>query len=427
MQINLKILPKSMAELTIELSSEEIQPSLAWSAEQLSQTHNIPGFRPGKAPYHIIKQQLGEMKILETALPKIAQQSYIRALQEKNLKTVGQPEISFQKTAPGNPVIFTATFSLLPDLNLADWKQMRFKIKAREIGKEEVERVIKDLRKMQAREILVARPSQSSDKLVVDMDISLDKVPVEGGQSKNFNIYLDEDFYLPGLAEKLLNLQEGKTIEFKHPFPGNFFQKNLAGKNADFKITVKAVYERQLPDLNDDFAQSLKSKNLEDLKSLIKQNLEAEAKQKEEQKAEIEMLKTIMEKSIFGEIPEILINEEKQKMFAELKAGLADQGLSFEEYLKNIKKTEKGLAENFEQGALERAKTALILRQIAEKENISLQPEDLKKELKRLRELYKENEKIDERLAETDIQDFISRSLLNREVLKLLKQTTILK
>lgn len=421
MKIEIKDLPKSQKELTIELSLEEVKPNLVWAAQQLSNANSIQGFRPGKAPADVVQKHFGEMKILEVASEKMLKQSFFQALKEKELETVGAPHIHMEKMAPNNPFIFKATVSILPEIKLADWKKIKVSRQTKTASEEEINKVLNDLRKMQAKETIVERPATKADKMIVDMDISLDKVPVEGGQSKNYSIYLDEDFYLPGLADKLIGAKQGDILKFQHDFPEAFYNKTLAGKKADFKVNVKGVYERVLAELNEEMAKGLGQKSMEDLKKVIKENLEAEAIQKEEQRVEIEILQTIVKQTEFTDIPEILIDEEKQKMFAELKQGLEQQGLSFEDYLKNIKKTEEEIAQNFTKGAEERAKTALALRQIAKEEKVAVTPEELEQEMNRVKEMYKENDKIEERLNDPEIQNFIAVSLLNRKVLHLIK------
>lgn len=425
MQIEVKELPQSQKELTIELSAAEMESHLKWAAEQLSKAAAVEGFRPGKAPYDVIQKKFGDMKILEVAADKVVKQTFFQALKEKTIESVGAPQIKIEKMAPNNAFVYKATVSILPAITLADWKKIKLERQPKAVTEKEVDKILTDLRKMQAKEVLVERPATKADKIIVDMDILLDKVPVEGGQSKNYSIYLNEDFYLPGLAEKLINSKQGDNLEFQHDFPETFYNKILAGKKADFKVAVKGVYERTLAELNDEMAKTLGQPSAAELKKVIQENLEAEARQKEEQRLEIEMLQTIVKETQFGEIPQILIDDEKQKMFAELKQNLEHQGLSFEDYLKNLKKTEEDLAKDFAKGATERAKTALILRQIAKEEKILVSPADLKEEMDRVKEMYKENDKIDERLADPEIQDYIASSLLNRQVLHLLKDTIL--
>ncbi len=425
MQTTVKNLPQSQKELTVELTAEEMAPHIKWAAEELSKASAIEGFRPGKAPYDVVQKKFGDMKILEVAADKVVKQTFFQALKEKELETVGPPKINIQKMAPNNAFAYTAIVSILPAIKLANWKKMKLERQPKAVTDAAADKIITDLRKMQAKEVIVERAAGKTDKLVVDMDIFLDKVPVEGGQSKNYSIYLDEDFYLPGLAEKLIGAKQGDVLEFQHDFPESFYNKVLAGKKGDFKVNVKAVYERTLAELNDELAKSLGQQTVADLKKVVKQNLETEAAQKEEQRVEIEMLQTLVKDTEFGEVPEVLIDEEKQKMFEELKQSLEQQGMSFENYLKNVKKTEEEIAAGFAKGAEERAKTALALRQIAKEEKILVSPDDLKKELERVKEMYKDNEKIDERLADPEIQNFIASSLLNRQVLHLLKDVIL--
>jgi len=421
MEITLKELPKSEVEITVEVTVEEQEPYLKAAAEQISANKQIAGFRPGKAPYENVKQQFGDMTILEAALETIVKQTYFKAVKEKKLETIGAPKIDIEKSAPGNAIIYKATIALLPKITLPDWKATKISRKIKEITEDEICKVIDDVRKMQAKETLVARPAQKADKVLLDMDIQLGGVPVEGGQAKDHSVFLDEDHYIPGLADKLIGATQDQVLEFQLPFPENFYQKMLAGKNADFKINIKGVYERTLADLTDEFAKTLGQQSIEDLKKAVRENLKMEADQKEEQRVEIELLKTLTDASTFDEIPEIIITEEKQKMFAELKASLAERGLEFEDYLQNIKKTVEQLADDFTKGAMDRAKTALLIRAIAKEENIDITPEEFKAELEHVREIYKENKDVDERLAQPELQDYIAHMLLNRKVLFLLK------
>ncbi len=425
MKVELKELFKSQVELTIEVPVEEQQAHLEWAAEQLNTVKPIAGFRPGKAPYDAVKNQYGEMTILENALDKIVKQTYFKAITEKKLETVGAPKIDIEKSAPGNHIVFKATVALLPKITLADWKKIKIKRQTKETKDTEVETVLGDLRKMQAKEVLVYRPAQKPDKVLMDMNILLAGVPVEGGQAKDHSLYLDEDFYIPGLADKLIASKKNDILKFQLPFPENFYQKTLAGKKAAFKITIKGVYERTLAEVNDDFAKSLGQPSVEELKKAVRENLQMEARQKEEQRVEIEMLKKISDETQFSDIPEIIINEEKQKMFAELKGSLAERGMDFDNYLANVKKTAEQLAEDFTKGATERAKTALVIREIARGEKITVSPEEFKEELARVRETYKDTAEIDERLAAPEMQDYIAHMLLNRKVLHLLKEVIL--
>lgn len=425
MQITSQNLPKAQIEFKVELNQEELKPYLEQAAIQLSQNSSIPGFRPGKAPFELAVKHFGEMRIYEEAAERAVPKILSQLIQERKIEIAGQPRIDMEKLAPGNPFVFKATFSLMPKVEAIDWLKLKFKRQIKTTAPAEVDKVIEKAAKTRASEAAVNRPTEKSDKIVIDMDIRQNKVPVEGGQAKDHAVYLDEKYYIPGLPEQLLGLKKDEVKEFSLVFPETHYQKHLAGKTADFKITVKDVFERQLPALDDAFAQGLGQKSLADLRQLIESNLKTEAEQKEEQRLEIEILETLVKKSTFDEIPEILINSEKQKMFEELKQNLEGMGIALEDYLKNLKKTEEELGRDFEKGAIERVKSALLIREIAKREKISCSEEELKQETARVRESYKDNSKIDERLQDPAVRDYMAGMLVNRKVVRMLKEKVV--
>ncbi|MBI5022563.1 MAG: trigger factor [Candidatus Magasanikbacteria bacterium] len=425
MQTKFSTLPKSQVEFTIELSVEELKPYLEKAATALSAAGKISGFRPGHAPYDIVAKSFGEMAIYEAAGDKIISRTLNQAVKEKDLAFVGEPKIEVVKLAPGNPFIFKAVISLMPKIKLGKWQEIKIKKQIKKIGAEEVDKVLEDARKMRATEVLVDRAASGSDKVMIDLDITQDKVPVEGGQAKDHAVFLDEKYYIPGLPEQLVGLKKDEVKEFSLSFPEGHYQKHLAGKKADFKATVKGVFERTMPVMDDVFAQGLGQKNMAELRALIENNLKVEAEQREDRRVEIEMIDGIVKKSEFGELPEVLILSEKQKMFEELRQNLAEMGMQLEDYLKKMKKTEEDLAKEFSKGAEERTKSALILREIAREEKIECSDTELVEETARVRETYKDNEHIDERLSDPGTQSYLANMLVNRKVLKMLKEKMI--
>ena len=425
MNIVIKNLPDSQAELTIELTPEELKPHLEQAAKQLANEVTIPGWRPGTAPYDVIKRQLGEMKIYEKSLNKVIDKTLWQAIKDKALESVGRPEVEIEKLAPGNNFVYRARVSLLPQIKLADWSKIKIQRQSTLASVDEIDSVLKDIRKNLASEVLVDRPAQKDDKVVIDMDISLDKVPIEGGQSKNHQIFLDENYYIPGLPEELLELKTGDEKSFTLPFPEGHYQKNLAGKNAEFKVMVKGVFERTLPELDDALAIKIGQTSLDSLKNLIKQNLETEKTQKEDRRVDLEIIQALVKGSKFSELPKVLIESEKHKMFAELKSGLEERGINFDDYLKNIKKTPEEITKDFEGGATERVKAALLMRQIAKEKDISNTPEELANELAKIKEMYKDTPNIEDRLAQPEIIDVVATNLTNRKVMEILQQQMI--
>ena len=337
----LKQLPKSQVELEITVVPADYIKEMEAAAGRLSQRAAIHGFRPGKAPYETVKQQVGEIRIIEEAMQSIVERNFFLAAKEAALDTVGMPQITITKIAPGNDLAFTATVALLPKIKLGDLATVKVKHQAKEITDEEVDKTLNDLKKMQTREILKSGPATKEDKMVINLEMFLDKVPVEGGQAPNHQVYLGEPHYIPGLAEQLIGLQKDETKEFTLPFPKDHYQKHLAGKDVNLKIKVNEVFELQYAELDDAFAKNLGQESLEKLKDLLLANLSAEAEKKEDQRVEIAILDQLIEQSTFGELPEILVDSEKRKMFYELKHDLDKHGVTIDQYLQDIKKTEK--------------------------------------------------------------------------------------
>jgi len=425
MQYQIKDLDKSQAELTITVQPDEYKKYLERAAREISQHTTIKGFRPGHATYEQVKQRVGEMKIYEAALEFIVRKFYEEAVKESGLETVGMPKIEVEKLAPDNDVVFKATVALLPEVELPDVSKIKAERKPKEIKDADVDKVLDEIRKMRASEVVKNEPAGKEDKIVVDMDMLLDGVALEGGQTKDHGIYLSEEQYIPGLQKELVGLKKDDEKSFKLAMPKEHYQKQTAGKEVEFKIKVKDVFERQIPELNDEFAKGMGQDSVEKLRGLIQENLTNEAKQKEEQRVEIEMLDQLIDKSKIGEIPELLVEAEKDKMFFELKRGVEQQGMEWNKYIESIKKTEEELIAGFADQAARRAKAALVSRAVAKGQNMNPTKEDIDKEIENIREMYKDNEQAQGNLDRPEVRGSVETLLRNRKVIAWLKECVL--
>lgn len=426
MSHTLKILPQSQAELTITVSPANYEKHLPKAAERISLRTAVKGFRPGHAPYDVIKKEVGGMNILNEALEQIIQESFFNAVTAEKLDTIGMPKIEVEKLAPGNDVVFKATVALLPKVKIVDIKKIRVEKKIKHVEDKHVDEVVENLRKMQAKEVIKNdKKAEASDKLMIDMDMFLDKVPVEGGQAKNYQVYLSEQHYIPGFNEQLIGLGKDEEKEFSLDFPPTHYQKHLAGKKVNFKIKIKDIYERQLPEISDDLAKALGQESIAKLRELINANLVKEAGQKASQTAEIEILEAIIMQSTFEEIPEVLIDAEKQKIFYELKHDLEHHGVAIDQYLADIKKTQEEMQAGFTAQAKKRAKAALISRQIATEQHIHVNDEELDKEVKFLEDNYKDNKEYLDNLKKPEVKDTITLTLQNKKVMQWLQHQVL--
>lgn len=428
MDYKINKLGKGQLEITVEVSILDLQPYLEKAAKHLSAHYKISGFRPGKAPYEMVKANLGEIKIYEEAADSVIKKTFVEIVAKEKLATLGSPEIKIEKLAPDNPFVYQAKINLLPDIKMADLAKIKVKRKEIEINPEKIKKTLQDLAQLRASERLVDRSTKETDKVEIDMEMFKDKVPVEGGVAKSHFVYLADNNYIPGFNEKLIGLQKNDEKQFQLTFPKSHYNKNLAGQLINFKIKVKNIYERSLPDTNDDFAKSVGNfKNINELEEQIKNNLLEEEKQREEQRLETEMLEQIAENSQFEEIPEILITSEKEKMVEELKENIYRQGLDFEKYLEHIKKTEEELKKEFSDQAIKRIKVALILRQIQIDEKLSVKQEEIDRQISRIKEIYSKQPS-SEQLADLETEsyhDYLSTILANRKAINFLKEKII--
>ncbi len=427
MKYDKKELGKSKIELVITVEVPDYKKNMEQAAVRLSERAAIHGFRPGKAPYEMVKEQLGEIRILEEAMQSIVEHAFYQIVKGEKLETIGMPQISLQKFAPGNDLVFKAEIALLPKVTLAGLDAIKVEKKDVAVSKEQEAEVLENLRKMQRKEVLKTGESTKEDKLVVDLNMFIDKVAVEGGFAKNHQVYLSEPHYIPGLAEKLVGLKKDDEKEFTLKFPKEHYQKHLAGKEVDFKIKVNEVFQLKYPELDDEFAKTLGQQSLQKLTELLTANVLKEEERKEEQRVEIAILDQLIEKSTFEEIPDVLVDAEKNKMFYELKNSLDEQGIAIEQYLKDLKKTQDEILKDFTEQATKRAKAALVSRSLAKENDIKVEPKELDAEITLIKTSYPDNETIQENLKRPEVIDTIAVTIQNKKVLAWLKEKVVSK
>lgn len=422
MKCVIKTLPKSQAELTITVDTEECGPLIQKAAERMSQQSKIEGFRPGKAPYEIVKARFGEHAILEEAAEDIVKKNFFATVKDNKLETIGQPKIEIVKMAANNPFEFKATVAVMPEIKLGAYKNLGVKKQTTAVADEKVETVLSDLAKMRSQEVLTDKAATAKDKVLIDMEMTKDGVPIEGGATKGMTAYLSEQHYIPGFNEELVGVKKGDEKIFSLNFPKEHYQKHLAGAKVDFKVKVNDVYEITPPEINDEFAKTAGQKSLADLRALIKKNLETEAASKDEEKFEIEVLGKIVEKSSFGDIPEVLINEETHRMVHELEHNVEAQGMNFEDYLKSIKKSEKELLLEFAPEAIKRIKIALAVRAVGKTENIKAEDYEVMEEITKLMNAYKDNADAQKQISQPNYADYVRTRIENKKAIDFLKK-----
>lgn len=427
-QFKKESLPKQVVKFTITVPLDEMKPFLEEAVEKISQESTIPGFRPGKATYDVVKRRVGEMKIYEAALEPIVRKTFLEAIMSEKLETVGTPSVNIEKLAPGNDLVYTAEVSLMPKiLKLADWRSLSVKAKKVETTDAELERALKDLQRMQTKEVRAKgdEATTKADKVVVDVQMKKDNVPIEGGQGLNHGVYLNEDYYIPGFADQIIGMKETEKRSFDLEFPKEHFQKHLAGAKINFEVTLKELYHLDHPELDDAFAASLGQKDMATIRGMIKDNILHEKEHEEAGRQEREMLELVSDKTQYEDIPDLLVNEELEKMIHELQHGVEERGLEFDAYLNQIKKTLGDLKLDMAPQAMKRVKVALAINEIAKTEKVGVEEKDLDAELDRAAAEYKDNEDVKKQIYSPPYRDYLRVMMRNRKVVDLLRKAII--
>jgi trigger factor len=423
MQVTKKDLEKSQIELTIELTFEEFKPYIEKGAQKVSQNIKIEGFRSGKVPYEILKQKIGEMTILEEAAHLAIHKTIDEAIENNTLDrmAVGQPKVEITKLAPENPLEYKAVLAIVPTVALGEYKNLKIKPAVATVEDQEIVKTLAELQEMKVKEVISEQPVKTGDKVLVDIDLTLDKVPVEGGSTKDLAVIIGKNYFVEGFDKQLLEMTVGETRLFSLPFPENHHQQNLAGKMVEFKVKVNSIFSRELPEINDEFAVDFRFKDLEDLKKTLKDNILTDHQHQAENKTELEMLDAIVSKTNFGEIPEVLVENEVHNMMHELEDNLVKQGSTMDDYLKQLNKTANELTLDLLPNAIKRIKTALIMKEIAAVEKIEVSETEIANKITELKERYKSDHAFIKMMADPSYGRYLSNVMLNEKVLIKLK------
>lgn len=423
MKVTKKNLEKSQIELNVELSVEELAPFIEKGAKKVSEEVKIEGFRPGKVPYDVLKQKIGEMTILEEAAHLAIHKTIDEAIEKNTVgdQAIGQPQVNITKLAPNNPLEYKIILSLLPTIALGKYKDLNLTIQEAKVEKAETEKTLHDLQEMRAVESLVERAAEEGDKITVDVKMFLDKVPLEDGSHKDLAVILGKNYFVPGFDKKIIGIKKDEERKFELPYPEDHHQKNLAGKLVEFTVTATGVYERKKPELNDEFAEFFKLKNLAELKKNIEDSLLHEKKHQVDMKNESALLSKIIEDTKFGELPDSIINSESKNMLAELEQSVIRQGGKFEDYLSHLKKTREELILEMIPNAIKRVKSALVIREIAVVEKISPSEKEIEEKIAELKKQYAGQTEIEKMINEPGYAAYLKNVLTNEKVIEKLK------
>jgi len=417
-------LNESQVKITVTVPAEQVERGMRHAAEHMTEETTIPGFRPGKAPYEVVKERIGEMKLLEHAAEEIIRATLSAALIEEDLNIVGQPYFTMEKMVPGNDLIYSAEIALMPEVTkLGDYETLSIKAEDASLNDEVFEQAKKDLLRMRTVEVRADKDHTltKGDKAVVNMTMKRNGVVLEGGEAQNHGIYTGEEYYIEGFMKEILGAKADEERNFKLKFPKDHYQKHLAGEDVDFTVKIKEILKLEAPQFDDTFAKTMSFKDLAELEVKLRENLNEEKLDQETRRQEKAVLELLAEKSNFPLISDLLINQEIDKMIYELRQWVTQNGMEFNEYLESVKKSVPELKLDFAKQALIRIKVALILEEVAKKEKIVPTPEEIDAEVDRIGEAVAKDPAAKEHIFSPEYRDRIEAQLRNRKTVDFLK------
>ena len=401
MSLQVEKLEKNMAKLTIEVEAGELDKAIESAYQKNKSKISIPGFRKGKAPRKMIEQMYGKEVFYEDAANALIPSAYAKAVDECEEEIVSQPTIDVVQAEAGKPFIFTAEVALKPEVTLGKYKGVEVEAIDVTVTDEDVNAAIDRERENNARTVTVEdRAVKEKDVVTLDFEGFVDGVAFEGGKGENYPLTIGSKTFIPGFEEQLVGAELNKEVEVNVTFPEDYQAEELAGKAAVFKCTVKEIKEKQLPELDDEFASEVSEfETLAEYKEDVKKNLtekkEADAKNQKEQK----VIEAIIADAKM-DIPEAMVVSQQRQMAEDFAQRLQMQGLSIEQYFQFTGLTGETFLAQMKPQAENRIKTRLVLEAVAAAENMVVSDEEYKDELKKMAEAYQmEVEKIEEMIG----------------------------
>ncbi len=432
MDVKIEKKSETQREIEVTISLEDMKKYVQETGEEMKKEVNIKGFRPGKASFSAIENEVGKEKLYEEAAKKAVQDTYPKIIQENNLFAISSPEVNLIKCVPGNEVIYKALVYIMPEVELPDYKKLGETVVKKEskeivVTDKEVDASLEKIRETKAETKEVEREAKKGDVVSINFKglIGDDKEKKIEEENFRFTIGEKEMDVLEGFEENIIGMKKDEeksfSIEVKKAEED---RKELSGKKIDFNVKMLAVMEKELPEINDDLAKNLPNiKDLDDLKNKIKQGIEKEKKLHENERLKMKILEELKKQTKKFEVPEILIERELDNMIKNLEGQVMQNGSSLDEYLKQINKTEEDIRKEWRKKAEENISYALILHHISKKENIQATNEEIEVEVEKYfkaagREKEKESE---ENLAR--LRAYITDTIKNRKVFDALSLT----
>ena len=388
---------------------------------------NIPGFRKGKAPMQIVEKYYGPEIFYEDAFNEVAQEALEEAVEENKLDVVSRPEVDVKQMEKGKDLIFTVVMQTKPEAEVSKYKGIEIKKVEYNVTDEDVEHELHHMQEHNSRLISVDdRAVESGDTTTIDFEGSVDGVPFEGGKAENYDLEIGSNTFIPGFEDQIIGMKIDEEKDVKVKFPEEYFSKELAGKDAVFKVKLHEIKKKELPELDDEFAKDVSEfDTLKELKADIKAKKEKQNEEKAKYETQDAVIKALCEKTKV-EIPSGMVEMEVENMLKDFEQRLAYQGLNLAQYFKMMGKTEEEVKKEYEPQAIEGIKSRLALEAVIKAEKIEATDKEVEDKMKEMAKNYgKEND--EEFLKNENVRNYIKQGLESEKAIDFLVKNAKIK
>ena len=401
----------SKGTLTFEIDVETIKKGLDEAFAETKKKITVPGFRKGRVPRQIFDQMYGEESLYQDALNKVLPNAYSDAVKETKIEPVAQPQIDIKSMEKDQPWVLTATVDVKPEVKLGEYKGMEVPEQDTSVSDADVDAELDKKRQQQAELVLKEdKPAAKGDTVVIDYEGTVDGKKFDGGSADNYSLELGSGSFIPGFEDQLIGHNTGDDVEVKVTFPKDYHAKNLAGKDATFKVKMHEIKEKQLPDLDDDFAKDVDEDvdTLAELRDKTKKKLKEDKKNQAKAAIEDAAIEAAVKNADIQDIPQSMLDDDTNRQMQQYLAGMQQQGISPKMYFQITGTKEEDLKKQFAADAAQRVKTNLVLEAIVDDAKLTASDDEIKDEISNLAKQYN--------MKEDQIKNALSEDMLTHDI-----------
>ncbi len=414
-------------KLNVTIEAEKFDEAIKKVYFKSAKYFNIPGFRKGKAPMNIVEKYYGKEIFYEDAFNEVVPEELEKAVEENKLEVVSRPDIEVTQIGKGQDLIFTAVFQTKPEAELGKYKGVEIKKIEYKVTDEDIEHELGHMQEHNSRLISVEdRPVEKGDIANINFEGFVDGVAFEGGKAENHDLEIGSNTFIPGFEDQIIGMKIDEEKDIQVKFPDEYFSKDLAGKDATFKVKVNEIKKKELPTLDDEFAKDVSEfDTLKELKASIKEKQQKQNDEREKYETQDAVIKAVCE-NVKVDIPSGMIETETENMLKDMEQRLSYQGLKLDQYLQMMGKTREEMQKEYEPQATEAIKSRLAIEAVIKAEKIEVADIDIDEKIKEMAKNYgREND--EEFLKNENVRNYIKQGLESEKALEFLVENAKIK